>query len=210
VVSRDRFFFHGPTRSPATFSDLFRYEGLRRKIGTWVDLDMLFLRNISDMGEHIFSWQTEEIINGAVLRLPVDCPLFDYVEKLVASPVPLPRHWPLRKKIKQLIRRRSIEQLEKSVIGPLALTDFLRRSGEARLAQAPEVFYPLRWQDRLDIFDPRIQVEARFTSETRAVHLWNTLLDRQGQKNAPPPRDSFLARMCERYDIQVASHAGAK
>src|SRR5262245_29437184 len=116
IVQRERVFLHAESGNLGPFSDFFRYEAMRRSIGTWTDLDMLFLRDIADMGETIVGWHNDTIINGAVLLLPPDCPIFDYVHRLIHSRVPLPRHWPLRKRIRQLLRPRTIEHLEKSTI----------------------------------------------------------------------------------------------
>src|SRR5688572_23180586 len=47
--------------SPALFSDLFRYVGLQRGLGTWVDADVLMFRSLADMGEHIFGMEDEKL-----------------------------------------------------------------------------------------------------------------------------------------------------
>jgi hypothetical protein len=55
----------------ATVADLFRYEMLAQSLGVWVDCDCYCLKPIQDE-DHIFGWEDESWINGAVLKLPAD------------------------------------------------------------------------------------------------------------------------------------------
>lgn len=202
--ARDRVVFHARTGSPALFTDIFRYAGLRRGIGAWVDTDVILLRGIADLGEHIFGLEEPGRLNGAVLRLPADSPYLAYIDRLVAAPVPLPQHWSIKKKLRQLARgaigrARRLEDLEWGVIGPVALTAYARRNGWLSLAQPKEVFYPIHWTERPMFFGPAELVEQRITPATRAVHLWHMGFTKE-QKARPPP-GSYLARMCDRYGI---------
>lgn len=202
VFPRERVILHASTGSPALFTDLFRYAGLRQGLGTWIDADVILLRSIADLGEHIFGWESPGKLNGAVLRLPADSPYFAYIDHLVAARIPLPLHWSMTKQLRQLARacvgrQHRLEQLEWGVIGPLALTAFARRNCWASLAQAKEVFYPIHWSERALLFDPAARMDERFTHHTRAIHLWHKGFT-QDQKAFPPP-GSFLARMSERF-----------
>ena len=71
VLPRERVMFYR-NGSPSLFANLFRYAGLQRGLGTWVDMDVLLLRSIADMGEVIAGWEDGMLINTAVLRLPPD------------------------------------------------------------------------------------------------------------------------------------------
>jgi hypothetical protein len=205
IFPKDQVIFH-QSGSAALFSDLFRYAGLKRALGTWIDADVLLLRSIADLDDdHVFGWETPGLINGAILKLPANSPLFAYVDKLVHARVPVPPYWPLRKKIRQLARacvgrHRPLERLDWGVIGPKALTHFARKNGLAKLAQPSDVFYPLGWRDAPSFFDPAARIESRFTARTRAVHLYNFQL--REHKLKPPPPGSFIPRMCERYGVE--------
>jgi hypothetical protein len=210
IMPRDRVLFHKRGNSPALFSDLFRYAGLERNLGTWVDADVLMLRSIADMGDYIFGWEHDRQINGAILKLPADSALFAYVEKLAKSRVPFPSYWGPRKRIKQLLRacvgmQRTIERLDWGAVGPRALTHYALTSGLAELAQPVEVFYPIPTQDAAIAFDPDAKVESRLSSETRTVHLWNFLI--REHKRCPPPPGSYIARMCERHGVDCSRPA---
>jgi len=212
IMPRNQVLFH-QSGSPALFSDLFRYSGLRRGLGTWVDADVLLLRPIVDLGEYILGWQDDRFINGAILRLPPDSGIFAYVDKLVNARVPVPPYWPLRKKIRQLARgcfgrHRPLERLDWGVIGPKALTHFALKNGLAKLAQPTDVFYPLGWRDVRTLFDPAAHIESRFTARTRAVHLYNFQL--REDKLKPPPQGSFIARICDHYGVECRVHGSVQ
>jgi hypothetical protein len=204
VLPRERVFFHAKTGSPALFADLFRSAGLQRRLGTWVDTDIVLLRSISDLGDYIFGWESPGKLNIAVLRLPPDCPYMGYIEQLATARVPLPIHWSITRKLRQLARacvgrQLSLQQLEWGAAGPLALTEFVRRNGLAEHAQPKDVFYPIHWSERALLLAPSETVDLRLTHQTRAVHLWHKGLT-EDQKERPPP-GSFLARMCERFAV---------
>src|SRR5205823_4237725 len=63
--------------SVAPFSDWFRYELLKRGLGTWIDTDMYLLRPLDEQAEHLFGEERPGVINNAVLRLPADSPVLD-------------------------------------------------------------------------------------------------------------------------------------
>jgi alpha 1,4-glycosyltransferase len=204
IIPRDQVVFHQRSGSPALFSDLFRYEGFKRVLGTWIDADVILLRSISDLGEHIFGWESPKLINGAVLRLPPNSPLLTYVDDLVRSRVPLPPYWSTGKMLRQLARacvgrQRRLEQLPWGTVGPLALSHFVSKNGLAKHAQPVDVFYPIPWPDAAAFFDPEQRIEDRFTERTRAVHLWNFKI--RVEKLSRPPPGSYIARMCEHFGV---------
>jgi alpha 1,4-glycosyltransferase len=186
-----------------SFSDAFRYKGLQRGLGTWVDMDVVFLRNISDLGNRIFGLADKYIVNGAILALPPASTFFSYIDSLVQADTPIPEHWPWHKKMIQKIRGaarcpQKIENMRGAVIGPHALTHYVHANDLLRFAQPVDVFYPVHWREAAIVFDPAIRIENRFTNRTRAVHLWNGKLW-QFKKSLPPP-DSYIGRLCKQFN----------
>lgn len=191
---------------PSHFTDIFRYEGLRRGFGTWVDMDVLMLRSISDMPGPIMGWENPSSVAIGVLWLQKDDPFLSWMKRLTEARVPIPGHLPIRKKLEQLGRAlvgrpRPLNKFGRCVIGPGEFTDFLRRANRLKQAEPIEVFYPLPHEQFSMAFDPAANVEAFFTPRTRAVHLWNNSLVQSGLLKAPPPPGSFVARMCDQYGI---------
>jgi hypothetical protein len=197
--------------SPSLFSNLFRYVGLQRGLGTWIDADVLILRSIADMGEHIFgweddNWEDEKLINTAILRMPPNAPVLRDLVRHITARVPIDPRWGWREKTRQVVRGFigrpfPIGKMEWGVAGPIALTHFGRRYDLARLAQPIDVFYPLSVDRAADVFNPDIDIEACFRPRTRTIHLWNyNIKDRKGTS---PPAGSFIDRMCQRHRIMV-------
>ncbi len=200
IVPRDRVIRHRKTGSYALFSNIFRYEGLRRGLGIWCDADMLLLRDLSGLGDTIMGWETETSINQAVLCLPQDDPFLRDMLRVAQSRVPFPPQWGWDKRIKQALRWRPLSDLEWGVIGPGAVTHYAKTAGIA--VQAREVFYPVPFNKWRTLFAPHYPVEMMLTEDTRAVHLWNNVL--QEFRECPPPAESFLGKMCDRFSITPA------
>lgn len=202
VLPKDRLIVHRQTGSPSVFADLFRYEGLRRGLGTWVDLDVLLLRNISGLGDHIFGLQDDRLIAIGVLRLPVSSPILRDILDCCSRRVIVAPHWKRQRQIRQRVAgafglHKTLEDLPWGTIGPKLLTYYARKHDIEPLPQT--AFYPYPSKDFMVAFDPGVRVEDRFTSDTYAVHLWNERI--KHLKGSPPPPGSFLARMCAKYEI---------
>jgi hypothetical protein len=80
-------------------------------------------------------------------------------------------------------------------LGPHAFTSVAQRRGADRWALAPEVLYPVHWQDAGWIRDPSMRLEYVTTERTVAVHLYNEKI--KSFKDRPAPPGSFLARLQE-------------
>lgn len=199
ILERDFFFILSEQKSAAAFSDMFRYCGLLVAAGTWVDTDMLFLKSIGDMGEHIYGWEDKRHLNGAVLRLPSGHPFLTKMRQTLFKKLLMLPHWPLERRMKQYLSslfgfETTLKTMKWGEIGPIALTAYLRKSGEDRYAQKQEVFYPIHYLEAQTLVDPNAQPEKYFTESTRAVHLWSQCM----AKTEPHPV-SFMGRMKKLY-----------
>ena len=202
VIQRDRVFRHRRSGSMATFSDLFRYEGLRRGLGTWIDADVLVLRHFPT--SDIIMAQEMDLVGNSVLRLPSDHPFLAEMKRLSEARVLIAPHWPLKHKIHQIARAcigrpMGLAEVKRATFGPPALTRYVDRNNLHHLVFPQDVFFPLPWAQATDAFDPEVDITHFFTSRTVAVHLWHSKVEHL--KNAPPPPGSFLARMCEKYQV---------
>lgn len=202
ILPEERVIFHRQKKSPALFADLFRYEGLQRGLGIWVDLDVLVLRNLSDLGENILGLEDERWINGAVLRLPKDSPILRDILEICGRRVFIAPYWSHQQKIRQRLLglfglHRSLADLPWGSIGPRLLTYCARKHNLKPLPKA--FFYPYGWREADIAFGPSEHVEQKLTRQTYAVHLWNEMI--KERKKNPPPRGSFLAAMCDKYGV---------
>ncbi len=195
IVPRDRIIRHR-RGSVALFSNLFRYELLRRGAGTWLDLDLYLLKPLPE-GDHLFGFEDETNINTAVLRLPPDCEFLDILIALFEEKATPP--WlPLRERLASDLRlwrtgKTDLTKMPWGVAGPRALTALAKGTSLTSLAQPQTVFYPAPHAAAYWITDPDIRLEHWTSPDTVAVHLWNEAI--KSVKDAPAAPGSFLARL---------------
>lgn len=197
VLPESDILYHRSTRSPALFSDWFRFELQRLGLGTWIDTDLYLIGPLDLESDYLLAEEEPGLINGSVLRLPRDSPilpgLLEPFERRI-TPDWLPWHHYLAARLRETIKGEAdLSRLPWGSVGPYALTALARRHGLYSLAYPPEVFQPVPW-DRADwILDPRTRLEDVATERTVGIHLANQFIKRF--KDSPAPAGSFLSRL---------------
>ena len=166
--------------SPSIFSNLLRYEILRKGLGLYVDCDVFCLRPLDD-AEYIFGFEFTDQIGTAVLKLPLNCPVLDSLCAIKDARPWMPP-WSSRKR-QMYYRWRArlgmpvkIQDMRWSSTGPRALTWYLKQHGLDRHASKIDVFYPVHY-DQITLFlDADLRMEDITTPRTRLLHLWNDKL----------------------------------
>jgi hypothetical protein len=183
----------------ALFADLFRFELLRRGLGTWIDCDVYFLGALPP-GDWLMGREDEDgRIGTAVLRMPADSPVLPPLLALFDERK-VPPWIGRRERARAHVRRwrtgrTGLARMPWGTAGPLGLTALARRHGLDRHALPTDALYPVHWSDADWICDPSRSLEQMTTPRTVAVHLFNHLIHRF--KHAPAPPGSFLARLHE-------------
>ncbi len=183
--------------SPSLFSNRFRYELLRRGLGTWIDCDVYFVAPLTLHGDYVMGEQGDGKIATSVLRLPPDSPVLAELADLFTEPrVPPWLAW--RPRIAAHLRRymtgrADLSRMPWGSAGPEALTWLAHRYGVADRALPPSRFCPVHWTRAEWIADPALTLESMLAPDTIAVHLWNERLRGFDFTNAPP--GSFAARL---------------
>lgn len=198
ILSEDKVMRHR-SGSVALFANWFRYELLRRALGTWLDVDQYLVAPIPTRAPYLFGWQDENLLNTAVLRIPADCTMLtDLLSIFDQNEVPFWLGWPHRLASRLRLRatgRTGVEFMPWGSAGPCALTAIARKHDRTGEAQARAAFYPVSCSDADWLRDPARPLEAVVGPETMAVHLWNQLIGKWKEDPAPP--GSFLARLHE-------------
>jgi hypothetical protein len=182
--------------SVAPFSDWFRYELLKRRLGTWIDADMYLLRPLDEQSEHLFGEERPGVINNAILRLPADSSVLDELLAPFRGTMPswlAPRHRLSSLLRKWLTGRIDLGAMPWGTTGPAALTAAAAKFGLSSLALPPTAFYPVPWERAHWIVDPRLDLAEMVTDSTVGIHLWNECI--RDIKDRPPPEGSFLHRL---------------
>jgi hypothetical protein len=144
--------------SYSTFSDLFRYEMLRQEGGCWVDTDVILLK-VPQWPETVLGYQSEEIVNCAVLSLPVNI-----CEWLIEE------------------FRKNGYDIEWDENGPGLVTKAANKFGLSVLPS--EKLYPIHWKDWKMLFG---DVTENRLQNADCVHIWNEMFRINGvNKNQMP------------------------
>lgn len=183
--------------SVGLFANRFRYELMRRGLGTWLDCDMYLCGPIDDDAPSLYGEQEPGIINNAVLRLPPDSPLLPPLLALFDErqvPPWLPFRARMAARWRLLTRGRSgLAKMPWGSAGPNALSFLAREQGLDGFALPRHIFYPVHWRQADWILDPAVRLQDVTAPGTIGVHLWNERI--RSFKDAPAPPGSFLARL---------------
>lgn len=203
ILPRRFMFRHRRTGSLALFADWFRYRLLFERGGIWADTDMVCLAPFDYQLDRIFGWQDEELVNNAVLGLPAGDPLASWMADLCEHP----NRWlpyddfrfRLRKLKRRIVNLNRREETRWGESGPLGLTRAVKHFGLLDRALPSWHFYPVPHQTFRELFTSPPPGRRVDFGESRAVHLWNNLLERRGEKDARFDADSPFERLCARY-----------
>lgn len=193
---------HFDGKFKALGSDFFRYELLAKALGYWVDLDLIFLKPFNFPNTHVFGWEREGSINGAVLKMPPDSPMLKLLREIPERNWCPPFFGPRRKLEYYWQRLRGdveLEDLPWGVAGPGLITYLVKKMGYTAEAQAKPVFYPIDYFEAEVLFGPRADVERQLSPETHAIHMWHSRIAKRAQ--LPPERGSYLAELCAEHGV---------
>ena len=181
AVSDDRSLDELRRTRPQHFSDHFRLEGIAAGLGTWFDLDIIFLKRLPDI-PYIFGWQNNDRIGNSILRFPPSDPcLQQYLE--FCSKRPMAQYvmpwYPWTRKLTRTIKSTIAPLIRVPApapkYGPDALTHFVKTNRLTGWASAPSVYYPLPIDDKaIARADDCGFIDQRITPETVCVHAWRS------------------------------------
>lgn len=222
ITPGDNLYRHGRTGSIALFSDLFRFHLMRKAPGEiWIDTDIYCWRQFTPDAPHVFGYETPRQINGAVLGLPPDSEALGQMLEFTEDEYPMPEF--LSPKVLADYREKAeagtpvhVSEMPWGVWGPLCVTHFLKKTGEAKFAKPMEVFYPVHYRDRNVFFKRPVRTLRHITDDTITVHLWARIKKFAGVNfGGYPPEGSFIARRMEMHGLdpkfgRVVSHGKMK
>lgn len=199
ILPRARLLRHKKSGSYSLGSNIFRYELLQQRKVIWVDADIYCLKPIPWFDGYVFGWESDRTINGAVLGMPSDAAILSELESYYNARVFLPPWWSHRRKINNILR--SIIGIDKKaanvgwgVLGPKAITYFVKKTSTTAFAQKVSVFYPIPIDNIDEIFNPDATPENYIKAETLTVHLWNEMIKQEKRKF--PPEGSYIHKLC--------------
>jgi len=205
ILPRAQLFRHRRTGSLGPFSDWFRYRLLKERGGIWADADVVCLAPLAYPQAEIFAWQDANYINNAVLGLPAGHELASWMAASCEDPNRILPYdsfgMRLRKWRRRFLDENRRERVRWGEYGPKGLTQAARHLGYLDQAQPNTHFYPVHCEDWHALFESRPGAALPWTPESRAVHLWQEMMQRVPgfNKDARFPADSPFEELCRRY-----------
>lgn len=206
IMPSDQISYYAREKSPALHSNMFRYAMLRQTDYIWADVDMLALRPFDFQSDYVFGWESESLINTAVMKLPKSSQTLHQMSQFTPDTRQIdPNITKKFKRVKAWIktfgRGTHISQWKWGTTGPIGFTKCLIASGEAEHALPIPVFYPIYCNDHDRFLQPNGYAFDDIPDETYGVHLWGKFLRNTiaTKYDGIIPPDSFLAQAKVRH-----------
>jgi hypothetical protein len=214
ILPREKMFFYKGTRTPAVFSDLFRLELMAQNHGIWVDCDVYCIKPFDALPPYVFGYENcpslrngfSAQVNQAVFACPAESELLAALRAVFTSGKIPPGLAPWRH-AEVVIRRALGEELpvhhmQFGATGPVPLNHYIKTLGLTQYVQPKAVFYPVDYGTADRLLRAGSRIEDFITSETLAVHIWNSALTgRTSNTLATPEPDSFIANEIARLGL---------
>lgn len=192
--------FDNPAKpgSFALFSNIFRYQLFRKTSETWVDADVIALRPGFVPSEFVWGFEDPMKVNGAVLKVPADAPVLDFLEdtaktRVLSGPV----KW--------------------GDAGPNLVTEGIDRFNLWHSVRDQRSFYPVYFREVWKLFDPASKSQVqKLVQKSDFLHLWNEVLGGASVdvKRQQPPVGSFMSDVFEQngmnYSLEEAPELDAE
>ena len=180
VLNIDNFIQHGRTGSLALFSDVFRYHLLKQNTGMiWADLDAYCVKPFETETGHFFGWESAHHINGGVLGLPSDSDALGQLLEMTEDECGIPEWYPdaekdRLQKLKDDGTPVHVSEMRWGIWGPLAVTHYLKKTGEAKYAFPVSGLYPIEFRKRRTLMRgwAKEHVNSVIKEDTYSVHFY--------------------------------------
>lgn len=187
ILHQDEIFRNPPpSKSYAGFSNVFRYELLRKKPEeVWIDTDVLALEKSLPDVEYLMGYESTSFVNGAVLRVPPKSELLHCLREGASAVDKKTFTW--------------------GDLGPKLITKKIGQLGLSEKVFERKEFYEIRAVETWKFFSPAHaeEVSAR-TCQSSAAHIWNEALkiSVSNPKLFSPAPESFLGNQLKRIGGQ--------
>jgi len=196
IVPSSRIFFYSQHHSCSGFANMFRYKLLLERGGWWVDMDTVCLRTFSFSDPYVFS---SESTSAGPNQEAGSCPNTG-IMRMPPGTEPMRYCW-------DHCDRADKASLRWGETGPKLFARAVDAYSLAHFMQQPHVFCPIPFYEWRRALAPG--QEWQFSSETRAIHLWNEMWRRDNcPKDASFDPTCLYERLKTRYLDGAEDHAG--
>ncbi|MFV0410534.1 MAG: glycosyltransferase family 2 protein [Paracoccus sp. (in: a-proteobacteria)] len=212
VWPQDDILIYKSAGSPALHADIFRVMMARQTGRVWVDTDVIALKPFDAARGWFLGHERDDRIElgNAVFGTPADSPLLTSLYDFLTSPRPIPL-WlkPGRcAKIEEAWDRGdfTIGDMPWATYGPKALTYYAEATGDIAHAASPHVFFPVAFQERKMLVNPRKRdevIDRMKASDSYSVHLYSRWMRKEAERTEGgyPSRDSWIGRWVSDHGV---------
>lgn len=210
VIPASKIFKH--MNSYAAFSDYFRAVLLKKYGGYYCDIDVICLNPFDFEDDIVIGAQNEpsheEYLTHTVIKLPKGHPIARHLAFCAAHPL-WPQPYDSRAKLKDKFNYLKQWKFPKCIgwgetAGPYALSHAFWYYNWAKYFTPKQrnVFYPVHYTEIKKLVTPGALSLNTFSSEIKAIHLWNEMWRREGiDKNAMPAENSLYEQLVKKYEL---------
>lgn len=170
----------------AGFSNVFRYQLLHQENLVWFDTDVIFLKPSFPESDYIFGYESEDVINGAVLSYP---PSSNLAGALIRESLNIDK-----------------SSFVWGSLGPKLLTSILAELDLSAMALDSSLFYPIKGNEIWKIYHPAYTEQLLDSlGNSYTLHLWNEVLRRSpsGIKSKQPISGSLISHLFEKFEVDI-------
>lgn len=138
IILKNKIIKHNKTGSYALFSDIFRYELMKKVEGIYVDCDVYCLQPIHiPRHGYLLGFEHDKSINGAILKLPSTSITLKKLLNAAYDPWFIPQWYSKIKKYRLKIKKifglgRHLSDMPWGVIGPEAITYYISEDRQSK------------------------------------------------------------------------------
>ncbi|WP_067781642.1 hypothetical protein [Actinomyces vulturis] len=181
VIPENKLFYNqrgGAKGSLGAFSDAFRFRMFKLFPGiVWSDTDMVCLKPVCDhIDGYRWGFESENRVNGALLSIPIDSPLFKWFYHGSMRPnIWMPwDSWNDRYiKFRRFVNRNHPGNIQHGEYGPTGLTQAAKYFSLLDTVQPGHVYYPLSYHDWENIYLAPAADSREVLLGATCLHLWN-------------------------------------
>ncbi|MDI6026326.1 hypothetical protein QBK99_09005 [Corticibacterium sp. UT-5YL-CI-8] len=164
----------------ALASDVYRYRLQREGMGLYVDCDIFFFKEIKEE-EYILGWETVDVVNNAVLKVPKDSNILHEILEASENPFYIPPWLSVKRQRELLLRKFSgfpkpLSKHAWGTIGPSLITYLVKKIGLEDKVAPIDVFYPLYYKHTPLLVREGVGLKDLITRNTVGIHLTNSVL----------------------------------
>jgi hypothetical protein len=174
--------------SIAPFCDAFRYRGLSKSLGVWMDSDVYILRPMDlspptilawESGKSVtnFEWAPPSFIGNAFMRLPASSKVIKDLVKLTSPPYEMPP-WisdPMQQEVLAKLNGKPFfpGAVTYAAFGPHALTYYAQLHRILEDVRPNTAFYPVLYTDVRRFGEQDGAFRKSLPAQCEAIHIWN-------------------------------------